>query len=240
LIIAPHADDELLSSYTLLKMRTNVTVYYCGFTGTNNSENNKKTRHGEIEALCAELRIPLISGDGSVLSLKNTIIHGGYNVLIIPSIVDWHPQHRLISYNLLDMLKETNLQLYIYSYSVTVPNESHKSVMYVPISKEEHNKKYILFKKIYHSQSFMPLYRFRINERVNGVNCNSYAAEAFLNYNVLEWMKEIERIRPQENDRDSSFMKLAEALKLNLGNMSIVRSISRNIYSILESNNSKK
>ena len=86
----------------------------------------------------------------------------------------------------------------------------------------------------------MPLYRFRINERVNGVNCNSYAAEAFLNYNVLEWMKEIERIRPQENDRASSFMKLAEALKLNLGNMSIVRSISRNIYSILESNNSKK
>lgn len=236
LIIAPHADDELLSSYSLLKGKRDVTVFYCGFTGTNNSESNKNTRQDEIEALCGELQVPLISGDGSSISLKNTIIHGDYNVLIIPSVVDWHPQHRLVSYILLDLIKESNLNLSIYSYSVTIPNESHKSVLYVPLSKVDQDEKYRLFRKVYLSQSFMPLNRFRINERINGVNCGSYAAEAFLSHDVTEWIREIEKIRLLENNKNSTFMQLAEMLKKNLGNMMTIRTLSRKMYYILESN----
>ncbi len=238
LLIAPHADDELLSSYSLFKNNKTVSVYYCGFTGSNSSESNKIIRYGEITNACNQLQAPLIAGDGSSDSLCKAIIEGCFDTVIIPSIVDWHPQHRLVSYNLLEAINNHNLQISLYSYSVTVPNESSKEIIYVPLSRNEQDAKYVLFGKVYYSQSFMPLYRFRINERINGVNSCSYAAEAFLKHSIPEWKCAVERIMKQESEKGSPFMSLAEELKTNLGDLKRIRTLSRKMYMILETENS--
>ena len=237
LLIAPHADDELLSSFTLLKRVKDITVYYCEFTGSNKSDDNKKKRFDEIVTLCDLMNISFISGDETSSSLKNAIVEGEFDVIVIPSIVDWHPQHRLVSYNLLDVIEEIKQHITLYSYSVTVPNESGREVLYMPLTKYEQEEKYNIFSKVYLSQSFMPLYRFQINERINGICSGSYAAEPFLIHPIPEWKCEVTRIRAEENSSSNSkFMLLAEELKYNLGKMNKIRSLSREMYKLVEEN----
>lgn len=231
LLIAPHADDELLSSYALLNNASNIAVYYCGFTGTNNSEENKEIRYEEINKLCDKLKIPFIYGGGTCENLSQVI--GNYKILVIPSVVDWHPEHRKVSYLLSDILYRTGFTPSIYTYSVTVPNESGSTVLCIPMTKNQQNNKYELFREIYTSQSFMPLYRFIINERINGYSVSSYAAETFRYRSLEKWFKEISLFRKAENDGVGDFKEMLYKLKA-IDDMEKIRSASKALYELLD------
>lgn len=232
LLIAPHADDELLSSYTLLKRAPNITVYYCGFIGSNNEDENIITRHNEIKELCKEMKVSLFDGAGTCNNLVEIIKK--FDTIVIPSIVDWHAEHRKVSYLLFDIIKNTGITPNIYSYSVTVPNESEQNVICVPMTKEEQRDKYSLFKKIYYSQRYMPLYRFCINERVNAHSIDAYASETFFYYTLNSWLKEIKFVQDAEDRNDTKLMNLIFKLSANLGNMQKTRNFSRKMYSIIQ------
>ena len=227
LLIAPHADDELLSSYTLLKKCRDITVYYCGFTGSNPSLENRNARQREIEQLCKTMDIHVINGYGNCENLVATI--KDYNVIVIPSIVDWHPEHRKVSYLLYNILKETSLKPEIYSYSVTVPNESLEMIWALPMNKKEQNDKYRIFNKIYHSQKFMPVYRFRINEKINGFHAQTFAAELFLHHHLEKWLLETYHVMLAEQSEDPQLNRLIKAVG-HTGDMSLVREASREFY----------
>lgn len=231
LLIAPHADDELLSSFTLLKNASSIAVYYCGFTGTNNSAVNREKRYEEIHKLCDQLKIPFIYGGGTCDNLSQVI--GNYNVLVVPSVVDWHPEHRKVSYLLSDILHRTGSTPSIYTYSVTVPNESDSTVLCIPMTKHQQNNKYKLFREIYFSQSFMPLYRFIINERINGYSISSYAAETFRYRSLEKWFKEITFFRKADNDGVYEVKEMLDNLKA-IDDMDKIRRASKSLYELID------
>ena len=227
LLISPHADDELLSSYTLLKNCRDITVYYCGFTGADPSLENRNTRQQEIEQLCKMMNIPVVNGYGSCENLAAVI--KDYDVIVVPSIVDWHPEHRKVSYLLYNILKDMSVRPEIYSYSVTVPNESLEAILALPMSRPEQNEKYRIFNKVYHSQKFMPVYRFRINERINGYHAQTFAAELFLRHHFEKWLLETYHVMLAEQSADPELRRLIKAVG-HIGDMSMVREASREFY----------
>lgn len=234
LLIAPHADDELLSSYSLLTKAKNIVVYYCGFTGSNHEESNRIIRKNEIEAVCKNLNIPIFDGCGACYNLKEVLTAENFKSIVIPSIVDWHPEHRKVSYILYNIMKEINITPKIYSYSVTVPNESKRKISCVPLTKVEFKKKYELFKRIYKSQLFMPLYRFKINERINGYNINMYAAEVFCYYELNEWKENTLVFMSAESVNDKRLIEMSISLGESLGNLEELRILSSNMYHCFE------
>lgn len=231
LLIAPHADDELLSSYTLMKHCPNITVYYCGFTGTNHEEENRRRREQEIMKVCSTLNVPMVNGKGTCSNLAEII--NEYDIVVIPSIVDWHIEHRRVSYYLHDILNEAAIKPEIYSYSITVPNESQGAVIANMMSKKEQDDKYALFYKAYHSQSFMPIFRFKINERINGQFIKAYAAETFMHYPFEEWCSKTSRIRDLEAKSDGSLLDLIKSVG-EINNLRKVRKASRTFYALFE------
>ena len=232
LLIAPHADDELLSSYTLLKKCSNLTVYYCGFTGTNSKIDNRNTRRHEIESLCHFMGIPFIDGGGSCLNLEEAIKR--HDVIVLPSIVDWHQEHRKVSYLLMDLLRKLDTPPCIYSYSVTVPNESCEVVLANSMNREQVNEKYSLFNTFYKSQRFMPIFRFKINDRINGYHINEYAAETFLYHPFEKWISETKTVLESESNADTQLIRLIHDVSFT-GEMRHVRRASRAFQSFVDS-----
>lgn len=230
LLVVPHADDELLSSYTLLRNAPNLTVYYCGFVGTNPNESNIVRRKKEIEDLCKKLSVPIIHGNGDCMNFETTIINGEYDILVIPLIVDWHFEHRKISYMLSDVLTNNKISPQIYCYSVTVPNESDDIINVIELTQEEQKQKYALFKEVYISQKFMPLYRFKINEWIYGLQAGIYAAETFQPYTLNQWLEQINIVKKAEKRGDGKIVQIISLLKRNLSDMKTIRKLSKDFH----------
>lgn len=234
LMMVPHADDELISSYTVLSNVNDVTVYYCGFTGSNHTEGNRIIRRNEILKLCSELNAEVVEGNGMCENLGEVLNKGNYDTILLPSLVDWHPEHRKVSYMISDVCDALGITPDIFTYSVTVPNESQRVVFCVPLTKEQLRRKYELFKKIYLSQKVMPITRLKLNERINGYHAGCYAAECIVEYDFSIWGKMAERMRVIESDEDSRESALVNSLQTNLNNLVSVRIVSKELCSLLE------
>lgn len=234
LLIVPHADDELISSYTLLRRSNDITIYYCGFTGSNNSETNRVTRRNEIIKICSELKVRIIEGNGDYDNLEQVIEHGQYDKLLLPSLVDWHPEHRIISYMIQVICEKNGISPAIYTYSVTVPNESKKQLLCNPMTKEELDLKYNLFSKVYLSQRMMPVERLKLNERLNGFHSRCYAAEVFQEHGFEEWSNRVREIEPLEGLVGSELLVFASEVRKNLNDLLSVRKASNAFYAWLE------
>lgn len=234
LMMVPHADDELISSYSVLCNAEDVTVYYCGFTGSNNKEENRTTRRKEILALCSELNVQIIEGDANCMNLREVISQGKFDTILIPSIVDWHAEHRRISYLINNVCASLHLKPRIYTYSVTVPNESHKEVICIPLSADQLQKKYNLFKRIYLSQKVMPIVRLKLNEKINGYHAGCYAAEVFSKYEFDKWTVNITRVELFERKDNTQQKELIDDLRRNLNNLVLVRQSSKAFYNCIE------
>ena len=235
LLMVPHADDELISSYSVLCNADDLTIYYCGFTGSNKNEDNRVNRRNELLKLCSELEIKVVEGDEECKNLVNIIDHGEYDTILLPSIVDWHDEHRRISYMIKGVCASLGVKPAIYSYSVTVPNESQQRVLCTPLSAEQLREKYDIFRRIYLSQKVMPLARLTRNEMINGYHAGCFAAETFSKYDYESWIDMVSRVELLEGREELKVHALANELYNNLNNLILVRKASREFYSWLES-----
>lgn len=234
LVIAPHADDELLSSYTVLSQTNGeVYVYYCGFTGSDNDSCNCETRRQEITALCSRLHVPCIDGERQERNLEELLRQKAFNKIILPSLVDWHDEHRKVNYILVEICKRLDIHPDIYWYSVTVPIESCQNIRYAPMSRSEQKRKYMLFEQVYHSQSFMPLSRFKINERINGHYSKCYAAEVFMPVAFPRFVILANKLQQEEAGRSGLIRDISNT-KYYINNIASVRNLSERIYSVLD------
>lgn len=232
LLIVPHADDELLSSFTLLKYSRELTIYYCGFTGSNKDESNCEIRRYEIYNVCKKLNLKIIDGEGKCDNLKD-VLKRGFSSIVFPSIIDWHSEHRKISYMLYDILQELGISPSLYMYSVTVPNESKKQISCFPLTRQEQVEKYLLFKEFYKSQSHMPIYRFIINERINGYYIQSYAAETFCKVENEEWLQNVVIFKKTESMGSQYFTKITSSLS-SINDLERIRETSMLMYNCFE------
>lgn len=111
---------------------------------------------------------------------------------------------------------------------VTVPNESDDIINVIELTQEEQKQKYALFKEVYISQKFMPLYRFKINERIYGLQAGIYAAEIFQPYTLNLWLEQIDIVKKAENKGEIT--QIISSLKKNLSNMKTIRKLSKEFY----------
>ena len=124
----------------------------------------------------------------------------------------------------------------IYSYTVTVPNESQREVICAPLTKEQQRRKYGLFNQVYLSQKVMPIVRLKLNERINGYHAGCYAAECFMKYTEFNsWLNSVEKVKISEDEKDPNMVALINSLRTNLNNLVSVREASKEYYCLLES-----
>ena len=169
-ILVPHADDEWIGPYSILKQRPPfLHCIYFNLFGNDYSESNIRTRNGEIVASSKYWGYKLVNNyNYDAESLYNEIVTAKY--CLIPSPIDWHPEHRQVfqtfvqAYNKLS--KEQKDSLEVYYYSVSVPHSCRERLYYIPLAKQEVEAKWEQFLKVYHSQAFMPALRYKLQLRL--------------------------------------------------------------------------
>ena len=168
LVISPHADDELIGCHELLKLdNIEAKMLYVGLLGyQKDNATVRQKRLDEYLAYCEKVyrKCRICSKDW-----KNDIreeIHNGYTDIFVPSIIDWHWEHREVSYTVIKYVIENDLPINVFFYQVTVPLSciSNYSIA--------NDHKWNVFLEVYKSQSFMPIQRFKLFSgcyEINGI-----------------------------------------------------------------------
>lgn len=164
LIIAPHSDDEFVGCFELMKKYGRLIDVFCvALTGYENSPSNKRKRVNEFIASAEKMNVnPFLPDDkGWEICLSN-LIQENYGNVFIPSIVDWHWEHRLVSITVLNALLSASKELNIYFYQVSalIPGK------YVNAYSIKTVEKWDIFFQLYSSQNYMPIQRFRISDKI--------------------------------------------------------------------------
>ena len=106
LIIVPHADDELIGCHQFIRHNiNNATLFYCGFTGKNKTQENHIVRLDEFKKYCEQSNCKyVVSSENVKEDLYSYLDEAKPDIVAIPSMVDWHSEHRVINYYIRDYI----------------------------------------------------------------------------------------------------------------------------------------
>lgn len=223
----PHADDELLGLWKSITS-SDVTLLYFSLTGSNKEKANKEIRDIEFNKFCdaiecKNLQINSNMGDEDIYSLLS-----GSKAIAMPSLVDWHQEHRQMNFICLSYCEKIGIKPDIIWYNISVLCPETEQVLYSYLTKDELRKKYKAFKQYYPSQSNIPIFRFKAKERCYGAECSSYAAEKFIFMRYDEWKKKIKKF--EKLDLESQVNLLLK----NINNLKEICKKSNDIYNLLK------
>lgn len=187
LVIAPHSDDEWIGASTIIRNSEQTDVLYMEYYGDSYDSDNIRIRQNEISKSSVVNGFTLISVDG--VDRKNDLTHAllkNYTSVFVPSYVDWHPEHRetffLFSESYLSVKEKISSKIFL--YNISVPNKCENNILYMmPMTRKEQRYKWKVFNMIYPSQ-YMPIYRYKLQERIDAYAPKMWAAELFEEVNV--------------------------------------------------------
>lgn len=233
LIIVPHADDELLGTFGYICINRYTELYYMGFTGSNLEKHNKEIRDKEFISCAEKLGVNYYFADQK--DLLNLLEEKKYSNILLPSLVDWHEEHRMCNKILLNALLRYGYNTpELYWYSISVPMMPHDNrIIHLPLSKKLQKYKYELFKKIYISQGFMPIMRFAMQERINAVGTQYFACETIYGLDYNELKKYVSKVELSNDTKNGIIIDLIR-LKENISHLKKIRKLSKEIYMILQ------
>lgn len=181
LVLVPHADDELIGCHQFMNAhRENVVLFYCGFLGSNFSKENGMKRLQEFQHYCQFAHLDYIqSGTNVYGDLCRAIESLKPTTILLPSIVDWHSEHRILNTYLTKYITENSACIIntIVWYHISVPLYAARANAYSFMNKDEQELKWETFNNMYPSQRNIDVDRFMFAERdcVEG----QYAAETY-------------------------------------------------------------
>ncbi|MBR8806250.1 PIG-L deacetylase family protein [Porphyromonas levii] len=181
LIIVPHADDEIVGCFHYItRFKDRVQLLYCQFLGDNYTDEMQKIRLLEFERFCKSIDLPftISTPQNVVRDIKKLLVMQDITQIFSPSVVDWHPEHRLCSKLLSIALNDSSYLGEIYWYHVTIPIPFFAITHTIPVSKKGQEDKWNVFYKFYASQRNLNVDRFKYYEHAN-VN-GTYAYESYL------------------------------------------------------------
>lgn len=166
LIVVPHPDDEIIGCYNIMcKYGQNVIAFYSGMTGDDKTPINKKIRSREFVKLCQEFNAEyILARENWCDELMQIMLRKDIKYVFIPSVIDWHREHREIYINTVKLIKKLENPPMVFCYQVTVPIPEKYINCHFLMKKEECERKWKIFEKIYVSQQFMPVKRFKVAE----------------------------------------------------------------------------
>ena len=225
-ILAPHADDEWIGSYSVLNLHhQNVSCVYFNLYGEDASEGNVKTRNGEIKTSSDYCGFHLINNYGNDVKSLVEVLRNA-TVCFIPSPYDWHDEHRKVFQTFVSSyMRITNgekSKLSVYYYSVSVPHSCNEGQYYLPMTKKDVNEKWMQFKKIYRSQSFMPAKRYQYQLRLIP-SAMGYAAQTFVKADQTRMENDLEKTR------NSDFVSIIRETKSLINNIYEIRNYMSSI-----------
>lgn len=183
LILAPHADDELIGcSSILLNKDIQSNVLYFQLYGYDGTEENRNIRDNEIKSLSNRIGFNLYIVDNVATWLEEHLKKSEYDAVLFPYPYDWHWEHRFVFNQLASVLSEhskEDLPVFL-CYSVSVPITSKRNTYVSVLGQAGQKSKWDLFQENYRSQK-MPVYRYKLQEKLN---YKGTAAELF--YRVSE------------------------------------------------------
>jgi len=234
LFLVPHADDELLSSYcTINNLSSEIALYYFGFVGSNSNKENIKRRYDEFISFCKLVQVQYIIADDGFNNLGNIVRNKEIRRAFLPSLVDWHYEHRKTNYLFLEQCEKEGSRPDIFWYQVTVPIVNNRCKIVLPIEPDEQEKKYRVFKRIYRSQRHMPLLRFELNERISGHKYGYFACEVFMHLGYSEWKEIAESFFRCESDKSSVLYTRLDELRDYIDDIGVLRRKSEEIYDMI-------
>lgn len=192
-VLVPHADDEWIGPYSIIKDRpSKLHCVYFNLFGNDYSEKNIQIRDSEIKASSDYWGFKLVNNynyDVEALCKELEVA----NKCFVPSPYDWHNEHREVfktfvkAYSLLTESEKSKLE--IYYFCVSLPHSYKESQYYVPLTKKNLFDKWQVFPRIYHSQSFMPALRYKLQLKLVPSEIG-YAAQTFIKASVDMLMKD--------------------------------------------------
>ena len=200
-ILVPHADDEWIGPYSILKQRLpHLNCVYFNLFGNDYSEGNKIRRNSELKASSDFWGFNLINNyNYDVDALYEELLTSKY--CFLPSPYDWHPEHRRVFQTFVTayckLTTEQKESLEVYYYSVSVPHSHKLHQHYIPLTKQEVDDKWRFFTKFYHSQAFMPSLRYKFQLRLVP-NKIGYAAQMFVKANDDMLHEDLAKLDKQE------------------------------------------
>lgn len=221
LIIAPHADDELIGCFSYIKEHPNSIVLYCGLLGSHYNEENANIRKREFVSFCEANRISFkILNNKLMEEIGAAIQEIKPSNVLIPSFVDWHYEHRLINSIVLDLedyLTGCNIIWYRISVPIMLYNYS------VEESKQDYINKWENFHLHYQSQKSINYKRFQFVEK----HCiaNVFASELYYIHTIDEFKNNMMVLLPQA--------KLLDSLKTVINDYKQLSSNAHNFYKLL-------
>lgn len=197
LIIVPHADDELVGCFNLIKQnKESVNLFYLGLTGANCEQKNKTIRQGEFESLCKNINVKCVISEGEIIfELTEFISVYSPDLILLPSYIDWHKEHRDAHYYVERAMENMSQTPQIGLYKISMPLVNNQIDYIIKMNKFDQYEKWETFEKYYKSQSNIPQARFRYEERLYGLLVDGYAAEIFSILNYNDWKRNINKIR---------------------------------------------
>ncbi len=212
LVIAPHADDELIGCHAFLNThKSQSEVFYCSLLGHNYSEANRTIREQELRSYLDFLDVKYVIAHHDTLleDLRKEIMLYCPSLIACPSFIDWHKEHRLVNHILQDILSDIELSPKIIWYHISLPIPLTYSNIASHISYREHINKWQLLRRHYKSQLHMDVARFKFVEKMQ--KSKKAILETYYIQNYREWDNNLKILSDYINDLDK--------LKNTLGNI---------------------
>lgn len=199
LILVPHSDDEWIGCSQVIKKADDVTCAYFHLYGENLKNNNIKKRDEEINLSAATNHFNLLNlRDNHEERLKELLHNNYFDTVFTPSPFDWHNQHRYVFTCLAHSLELSPKSPQVYYYNISVPHYPNEKLFFLPMSKKEQSEKWSIFSYIYISQSFMPSYRYALQERLDTRGC-AFSGELYAMKSRQEMLQDLNFISDSKN-----------------------------------------
>lgn len=214
-IISPHPDDELISCFnTILQFNKKCTIIYAGLTGYNPED--KKVRTNEFQLFCTVADVEcIVLNDDWTADILDVFLNTKFDAVFIPSCIDWHWEHRKVCSVVMQALDNCNYGGKLFWYQVTVPIPAERITHFKKFDSIASKNKWQLFKKVYISQNFMPLYRLKQTENRYLIKNKRCYAEVFWEIPIKEGKRIVNALIDMADFLDSGKSKINNLLQIS-------------------------
>ena len=195
MILIPHSDDEWIGCSGIINRVKGERIIFCNMDMQGgDSKDLHEIRYKELENTVNKYNAILYTITSNKMdNLKKIIKEEQPKFIFVPFFIDWHPEHIETINILYNVIKMLQYECEIIAYQVSLPVLPDFINAYVPMNKEEFDKKWNYFKKNYKTQIKIPYKRFMYNEKINGRIVNQYACEVFVVCTTKQWLNLYEK-----------------------------------------------